>query len=91
MIAIADMAQELNKLAQEFNKVADTDDVSTALCWANHALKYAEGIVRGTEHDMFDALTFEERQKLGKAAKLLREINSELFDMQQERMRGGKS
>ena len=91
MIPIADMHQELHKLEQEFNKVTDTDNVSTALCWAHHALKFTEGIVRNIEHDMSEALTYEENRKLGEAAKLLREINSVIFDMQQERMRGGKS
>lgn len=87
MITIADMSQQLHKLSQEFNKVTDTDDVATALGWAHHALKFAEGIVRNTEHDMSDSLAFEDSQKLMRMTNQLRDIKNELFDMQQEIMR----
>lgn len=86
MITIADMSQQLHKLSQEFNKVTDTDDVSTALGWAHHALKFAEGIVRNTEHDMNDSLAFEDSQKLMRMTKQLQEIDNDLFIMQQEIM-----
>ena len=86
MITIADMSQQLHKLSQEFNKVTDTDDVSTALDWAHHALKFAEGIVRNTEHDMSGSLAFEDSQKLMRMTKQLQEINNDLFIMQQEIM-----
>lgn len=87
MITIADMSQQLHKLSQEFNKVTDTDDVSTALGWAHHALKFAEGIVRNTEHDMSGSLAFEDSQKLMRMTKQLQEIDNDLFIMQQEIMR----
>lgn len=86
MITIADMAHELHKLSQEFNKVTDTDDVTLALGWANHALRYAEGIVRNTEHDMSGALDFEDNQRLMRMTKQLQEIDNDLFIMQQEIM-----